>query len=806
MPTSKREQVSAQLSWPIGGGAVGALIRGLDWSSSAAGQPEDWDPALRGALDLFLPATAPMVLFWGDAHLAFYNDAYAPMVGDAHPQALGQPAERYWTEYWSGLRPLLDEMQRTGETYSASDRPMLINREGRVEEVFFDVSCSPVRRADGSVGGMLAIVKDTTAYLRAIEQLDLAQEAGGAGVFEWYLDNDEVAVSDGYRRLLGMEPGAPISLPELLDHVHPDDVERRVSNGDYSEVDPTPYHEYRIRRTDTGEERWLSSRGAMAPSPGGRRRMVGVVADITERKRAEEALVRLNETLEARVAEQTRERERIWRNSRDLMVLVGADGVTRAANPACTALLGFQPEELVGRNFRDFIPLEDVEHTQEALTLAVASLPLSNFESRFRTKGGSVKIISWHTSTEDGVVYGYGRDVTEEKAAAEALARTEEQLRQAQKMEAVGQLTGGIAHDFNNLLQGITGSLDLMRKRISEGRVADLDRFINGAMSSAERASALTHRLLAFSRRQPLDPRPVKVNPLMAGMEDLLRRTLGEGVDLELVLAGGLWMTICDANQLENALLNLAINARDAMPGGGKLIIETSNTHLDGAYVAHDRELKAGQYVCISVSDTGSGMDPEVMSRAFDPFFTTKPIGQGTGLGLSMIYGFARQSEGSVKLYSEFGRGTTVKLYLPRFRGPAPDHPSAEGGEAGHTDEGVLVVEDDAIVRSLIVEVLAEFGYRAIEASDGVEGLRILRSDRRLDLLVTDIGLPGMNGRQMSEAARAVRPGLKILFMTGYAENAALASGFLAPGMEMITKPFAMDVFARRVAEMMNKP
>jgi CheY-like chemotaxis protein len=368
-------------------------------------------------------------------------------------------------------------------------------------------------------------------------------------------------------------------------------------------------------------------------------------------------------------------------------------------------------------------------------------------------------------------------------------------------MEAVGQLTGGIAHDFNNLLQGITGSLDLLQKRISQGRLSELERFITGAMGAANRASALTHRLLAFSRRQPLDPRPVRANPLVASMEDLLRRTMGERIELEMALAGELWMTLCDANQLENAVLNLAINARDAMPLGGRLVIETCNSHLDDVYTARRRDIRPGQYVCICVTDTGVGMSQETMEKAFEPFFTTKPLGQGTGLGLSMIYGFARQSEGFAKIYSELGKGTTVKLFLPRHRGDAGEEEAPEQRLAPARAEGetVLVVEDEPVVRGLIVEVLNDLGYAALEAADGPAGLEFLQSKRRIDLLVTDIGLPGLNGRQVADAGRALRPGLKVLFMTGYAENAAFASGFLEPGMEMITKPFAMEALMGRI-------
>ena len=393
------------------------------------------------------------------------------------------------------------------------------------------------------------------------------------------------------------------------------------------------------------------------------------------------------------------------------------------------------------------------------------------------------------------------QDATREREAAE------EALRQAQKMEAVGQLTGGIAHDFNNLLQGITGSLDLIKLRIQLGKLDNMDRLISGAMHSAERAAGLTHRLLAFSRRQPLDPRPLKANQLIAPMEELLRRTMGEHIRIELVLAGGLWTTICDAHQLESAILNLCINARDAMPDGGQLTIETSNAWFDETYASQHTDLAAGQYVCISVSDTGVGMTPDVLARAFEPFYTTKPIGQGTGLGLSMIYGFAKQSHGHVKLYSEPGQGTSAKLYLPRHHADAAaPEPVPQLGEEHQSLHGevVLVVEDEAVVRSLVIDVLVGLGYRTLEAADGGAAMRILDSKQRIDLLVTDVGLPVMNGRQVYDAALATRPGLKVLFMTGYAENATLGNGMLAPGMEMVTKPFTMEKLARRISRILG--
>jgi signal transduction histidine kinase len=389
------------------------------------------------------------------------------------------------------------------------------------------------------------------------------------------------------------------------------------------------------------------------------------------------------------------------------------------------------------------------------------------------------------------------------------LKEAHEALRQAQKMEAVGQLTGGIAHDFNNLLTGVIGSLDMMQRRISQGQTDRIERYTSAALTSANRAAALTHRLLAFARRQPLDPKPVNANRLVMDIEDLLRRTIGEAVRLEIVTAGGLWQTLCDPHQLESAIVNLAINARDAMPNGGTLTIETCNAHLDDAYAAKQREVKPGQYICICVSDTGTGMTREVIDKAFDPFFTTKDVGQGTGLGLSMVYGFARQSEGYARIYSEIGQGTTVKLYLPRYYGEAEQQEAAkqelsDEHRAQH-GETVLVVEDEDAVRGLVMDVLEELGYNALEAMDGPTGLQVLQSDAKIDLLVTDVGLPGLNGRDLATAARTVRPDLKILFITGYAENAAIAGGFLEPGMRMITKPFAIETLATRIRDMIEE-
>jgi PAS domain S-box-containing protein len=557
---------------------------------------------------------------------------------------------------------------------------------------------------------------------------------------------------------------------------------------------------------------WLSTKAPMRDGEGAVVGMVGISQDITARKRAEAELQALNATLEARVAEQTAERDRAWRNAQDLICVIDAAGIFRSVNPAWTAVLGWEPEELVGQHFLFITHPEDTEATLAAHGTARRE-KLTRYEFRCRHKDGSYRWIAWSATPDAGLIYGNGRDMTAEKEAAAALARAEELLRQSQKMEAVGQLTGGIAHDFNNLLTGISGSLELLQNRVESGRIDGLQRYTAAAMTAAQRAASLTQRLLAFARRQPLDPKRVEANRLIADMEDLLRRTLGPGIDLEIVLAGGLWPTLCDPNQLESGLLNLAINARDAMPDGGRLTIETGNAYLDEAYArSQGGEVRPGQYVMISITDTGSGMTPETAAKVFDPFFTTKPIGQGTGLGLSMLYGFVKQSEGHVRVYSELAQGSTFRLYLPRQRGAvdAAEEAAIIAGAASTqagAGETVLVVDDEPTVRMLVTETLQDLGYAALEAAEGSRALTILESAARIDLLVTDVGLPGLNGRQLAEAARRVRPGLRVLFITGYAHNAAIGvGGLLDPGMEIITKPFALGMLATKIQEMIERP
>jgi PAS domain S-box-containing protein len=474
-------------------------------------------------------------------------------------------------------------------------------------------------------------------------------------------------------------------------------------------------------------------------------------------------------------------------------------------NPGAERIKGYSSAEILGHHFSRFYTEDDRQKGLPRTALATAERT-GKYEAegwRCRKDGTTfmANVVINAIRDASGRLVGFAkvtRDITEKKAA-------EEQLRQAQKMEAVGQLTGGVAHDFNNLLTVIMGNLENLDRILPP--TPSTQRIITAALRAASRAAMLTHRLLAFSRRQPLTPEVLSANKLVAGISELLRRTLGESILIETVLAGGLWPTLADGNQLENALINLAINARDAMPEGGKLTIETANTHLDEAYARIHEEVEPGQYVGIFVTDTGVGMARETVAHAFEPFFTTKEIGQGTGLGLSQVYGFIKQSGGHVKIYSEVGEGTTVKLYLPRHRGAEnviDERPEAYQLPRGRS-ELVLVVEDDPDVRDYTVEMVGDLGYSVLSAPDGASALRLLDSHRQVSLLFTDVGLPGgMNGRQLAEQALRRQPRLKVLYTTGYARNAIVNQGRLDPAVEVVFKPFTYSDLATKIRHVLE--
>jgi PAS domain S-box-containing protein len=508
--------------------------------------------------------------------------------------------------------------------------------------------------------------------------------------------------------------------------------------------------------------------------------------------------------LERKVIERAQARSLTWQLSPDLLGALNSKGYFETSNPAWQTVLGWSEGEVASMSIFELLHPDDVEHTRAGFELTLVGQPAIRFANRYRCKDGGYRCISWVGIQEDNFVYCTGRDITAEREAELELSAAQEALRQSQKMEAIGQLTGGIAHDFNNLLTGILGSLDLVRRRLAANEPGDIQRFMEAASTSALRAAGLTHRLLAFARRQPLDTRANDINRLVAGMQDLLDRTLGEQIELKLMFAGDLWTAFTDANQLENALLNLAINARDAMPEGGRLTIETENVQLQAAYASLHEGLQPGAYIAVSVSDTGIGMSPAVLAKAIDPFFTTKAMGEGTGLGLSMIYGFTKQSRGHMHIDSELGRGTTVTLYLPRAVQDAVSQSSAAIETPRGRGQTILVVEDDAIVRSILSDALKDLGYNVLLAPDARPAITLLESELGIDLMVSDVVLPHINGRKLAELARALRPNLKVLFVSGYAENATVRGDFLDAGMDMLSKPFSLDVLGAKVHAMIE--
>ena len=484
-------------------------------------------------------------------------------------------------------------------------------------------------------------------------------------------------------------------------------------------------------------------------------------------------------------------------------------------NVGAERIKGYSAAEIIGQHFSRFYTEEDRQRgvPQRALETAERTGKFESEAWRVRKDGTRfwAHVVIEPVRDTAGGLAGFAkitRDMTERRQQQLALEQARAALAQAQKMEALGQLSGGIAHDYNNLLHVIRNAVEMLQRRL-RGADDELLRLIEMIKRNADRAATLTQRLLAFSRRQPLEAKPVDVNRLVAGMAELVRHALGESISTETVLGGRIWSVLIDANQLESAILNLVVNARDAMPEGGRLTIETANTHLDDDYVAAHAELKAGQYVMIAVSDTGVGMTADVAAKAFDPFFTTKDIGKGTGLGLSQVYGFMKQSGGHVQLYSEPGHGTTVKLYLPRaavtLAAELVESPAATAHRASPRGT-ILVVEDEDDVRSFTSEVLRDLGYGVLEAADGATALRLLRQDPNVVLLFTDVGLPGgMNGRQLAEEASRLRPDLKVIYTTGYARNAIVHHGRLDPGVELIAKPFTQASLAGKINRVLSE-
>jgi hypothetical protein len=802
---------------------MGACMRAHDWRGSAMGGPADWPDALKSVVSLMLGSRFPMFLLWGDEHLCLYNDGYIPVLGKRHPAALGQPYRSTWPEIWPSIHPLITSAY-AGESLYFESLPLLVERNQFQEEANFTFSYSPLRDADGAVRGMFCACMETTEQLRAEAALR-GSEARWRGLFNNMQEGFFLAqaLRDAAGRMtdfrfLEMNPSfeqqSGIVASDVLNH-----PVREVLPGIQDElmqiyadvVDTGEPRHFEIQIGVAGN-RWFEVRARKSATD----RFAVLFLDITARRDVEAALRKSEATFRGLTQAMPNQ---VWTAS--------ADGQLDWVNERATEYAGVGSDALLGNGWARMVHPDDLPAAARAWAQAIHTGTLYQTEFRLRRNDGGYR---WHLARampirdeNDKVDHwvGTSTEIEDQKRNEQELSRLNENLesrvaersaeleqanealRQAQKMEAVGQLTGGIAHDFNNLLTGVIGGLDLLRTRLAQGRLDDIDRYLDAAASSAQRAATLTHRLLAFSRRQPLQPQVVDVNALVQSLRELFDRTLGPLIRLDIRADADLWPTLCDANQLESTLLNLVINARDAIREGGELAVETSNYAITPKEAASEPGLAAGDYVRVCVVDDGEGMSAEVASKAFEPFFTTKALGEGTGLGLSMSYGFAKQSHGHIRIESDLGKGTRVKLYLPRYTGSHPVHVAGARPDQplptvskAHT---VLIVEDEPVIRQLMLEVLREQGWCCLEAADGNAAWSLLQSRADIDLLISDVGLPGLNGRVLAERARREQPALHVLFVTGYAENADFDLTGDNKRMQMLPKPFGVDQLVRAV-------
>ncbi|NTJ44391.1 PAS domain S-box protein [Agrobacterium larrymoorei] len=823
--------------WPIGGGQTGALVRAFDWSKTSLGCRSTWSNILRLKVNSVVNSPIPQVLMWGEDHVMIYNDGYVEIAGNYHPAALGGTVPGTWPEIWDWNKKVLEAGFR-GEVQAFRDQKMVLRRHGEPEEVVFDLFYTPIYNDHAIVEGVLCTVLENTEKEKAIQALaesreELSRLTAALPILVGFIDRDHVYrfANQGYIEWFGHAPEDVIGR-RVLDIVGEEFYRQRLPFIEKALAGESVITDTQIKRPDgnlrAAEIRYVPRRTQSGEIDGS----YILVIDIETRKRAELDLILSNNRFRAAVEAV---HGVLWTNS--------PDGRMLGEQPGWSALTGQSADQYQGFGWSEAVHPEDREGSINSWNKAVAAKATYVWEHRVRRGDGiyrtfairAVPIIDGAGTIVEWV--GIHTDITEHRTAEASLKehaanlereirhriRAEEQLRQlneglearvekeiaerrqtekalqqAQKMESIGQLTGGVAHDFNNLLQVIAGNLQLLSKDVAGNERAE--RRVSNALAGVSRGAKLASQLLAFGRRQALEPRVINVGRFVAGMDDLLRRSLGEAVEVEVITAGGLWNTYADPNQVENALLNLAINARDAMDGSGKLTIEVGNASLDMDYARSHAEVEPGQYVMLAVTDTGSGMAPEILDKVFEPFFSTKPEGKGTGLGLSMVYGFVKQSGGHVKIYSELGQGTTVKVYLPRSMSDEDREIVIHNGPVVGGSETILVVEDDDEVRGTVVEVLTDLGYRVLTARDAQAGLTVAESGIPIDVIFTDVVMPGpLKSSEMARRAKERLPHLAILFTSGYTENSIVHGGKLDAGVELLSKPYTREALARRL-------
>jgi PAS domain S-box-containing protein len=923
-------------------GDLARSIDTIDWSFTGLGPRAAWPTVLEQTLSLVLSAGVPMAILWGEDGLVLHNNAYADFVGQRHSAFLGRPISEAWPEL-AALNSRVVKAVLGGRILSFRDRHAVIERGAGPEDVWLNLDFSPILGENGIPVGVLVILKDTTARVRVEQRLEIAQQAGGVGTFEWFPESGELHVSQEYRKVWGLNPDIRVTDDLLISLLHPDD--RAVSGPErLGQSNPLDYAEYRRIDPKTGNTRWIARRGQVISSErSGRRRFVGIAFDITDRKQAEVTLqkseerwrglfeqmhegfftaevvrdaegrvidfvfidinpaferqtgliaaqtigqpvreaipgvqdeliatygeivdtgqarqfevyipalgnrwyeaharkvgperfavlfldITIRKAAEKRVLE-SEERFRTLSQSMPNHVWTSrSDGSLDWFNDQVFSYSGMSLDHLAGNGWAAMVHPDDIDVAAQEWTEARAAARQYQVEFRLRRHDGAYR---WHIARAvpikadgGGVAHwiGTNTDIHDQKEAEAALensaaqleARVEERtaqllemqnaLQQSQKMETIGKLTGGVAHDFNNLLQVISGNLNLLAKDVAGNERAE--RRVNNALAGVVRGGKLASQLLAFGRRQPLAPKVVHLGRLLTNMDDLLRRSIGEAIEIETIVSGGLWNTSIDPTQMENAVLNLAINARDAMDGAGKLTIEAGNAFLDDAYAARHAEVEPGQYVMLAITDTGAGMTPDVIEQVFEPFFSTKAEGKGTGLGLSMVYGFVKQSNGHVKIYSEPGHGTTVKLYLPKTAAAEDVEIRQDVGPSLGGSETILVVEDDDNVRDTVIELLSDLGYSILKASDPQSALSVIESGVPIDLLFTDVVMPGtLKSPELARKAKERLPNLSVLFTSGYTENSIVHHGRLDAGVELLSKPYTRDALARKIRHVLT--
>jgi PAS domain S-box-containing protein len=779
-----------------------------DFLRSLFEQTPGFTAVLRGPQHVFTVANAPY------RELIGRQDIIGKPVRDVLPEVVEQ-----------GFVTLLEQVYRTGEPYIGKEIQVRLHRgdNGAERTVLLDFVYQPIRDRSGAVAGIFVQGVDMTEHTANSERLRIAQEAGGIGSFEWFPDTDTMVCSDTYRRLWGLPDGIAVTGSMLVAMVRPEDRHEVGPTKLGKQENPLEYAEYQITRADTGEKRWLARRGKVVER-NGEKRYLGVAFDVTHRKQIDQAL----RDSEARIQQSNEFIRLLLDSTEEGFYSIDRNGLTTLCNRAFMRMLGFsQASQVIGRRLHDLIhhsradgtfyrhedcPIERTARTGESA--------LVDDEVFFRVDGSSFPVeYRSHPVRRNGVLEGALctftdistrrqhmatlRELNEtlEQRVVEEIGRradAENALRQAQKMEAIGQLTGGVAHDFNNVLQVIGGNLQLLQSQLAGNQAAQ--KRLDTAVAAVLRGAKLSSQLLAFARRQPLQPVVINLGELVRNTDDLLRRTLGEAIIVKTAVAPDLWNTLADPGQIENVILNLAINARDAMQGEGRLTIELANVTLDATSFSAADAVPAGDYVMLAVSDTGSGMSPAVLEKAFEPFFTTKPEGEGTGLGLSMAYGFIRQSGGTIRIYSEVGIGTTIRIYLPRSLQAREALPDLLTGPVHGGSETILVAEDDPDVQSTVVDILSTLGYRVLKADDGEGALVILRSGMHIDLLFTDVVMPGpVRSVELARQARLLVPDIAVLFTSGYPQNAIVHGGRLDEGVELLSKPYRRTDLARKI-------